>query len=185
STTSGTGIFRNSADTANLSSAPTLAGTIAAGGSTFVFKYRDSTVGTPTIAAADQPSGPDTGLTDATQAETVHANQSPAVPTLSSPDDNAATPDTTPAFSWAAATDPDGDTVTYDIQVDNDSDFSSPLSLSPTSTGLSGTSYTPTTTLTAGTTYFWRVRANDGTTPSPYSNWPGTLRVRRPRTTGA
>ena len=63
-------------------------------------------------------------------------------------------------------TDPDGDPVTYEIQVDNNSDFSSPVSLSPTASGLSTTTYTPTTTLTVGaapgTVYFWRVRANDG-----------------------
>ena len=153
------GTFRNTGDTADVTSV-----TIASGQSTASFRYRDSVVGTPTLTASS------TGLTSVAQQESVVANSAPPVPTLSSPINNAATTDQTPTFSWTSVTDPNGDPVTYEIQVDDSSDFSSPLSLSPTMTGLTGTSYTTTTTLAIGTTYYWRVRATDGATPSAYSS---------------
>ena len=118
--------------------------TIAAASSSANFKYRDSVVGTPTVTAASGT------LTSATQVETITPNTAPPVPTLSGPIDGVATNDTTPTFTWNSVTDPEGDTVTYEIQIDNNSDFSSPVSLSPTATGLGTTTYTPTTTLTAG-----------------------------------
>src|SRR5205823_494376 len=69
-TTSGGGIFRNSADTATITTV-----TIASGSSTASFLYKDTVAGSPTIAADDQspPTGTDTGLTRATQTETVNA----------------------------------------------------------------------------------------------------------------
>src|SRR5205823_9648450 len=67
STTSGlTGVFRNTADTASISSL-----TIASGSSTASFKYRDTTSGTPTLTAAA------TGLTSASQVETVQDTVAP------------------------------------------------------------------------------------------------------------
>ena len=45
--------------------------TIPDGSSSATFRYTDTAAGTPTITAADQPTGPDSGLTDATQLETV------------------------------------------------------------------------------------------------------------------
>ena len=66
STTSGTGVFRNTADTATITSL-----TIASGSSTASFKYRDPTPGTPTITAAA------TGLTSASQVETVQDTAAP------------------------------------------------------------------------------------------------------------
>ena len=141
---------------------------ISGGSSTAVFKYRDSVAGSPTVTVAA------TGLTSGTQVETILPNNAPPVPTLSGPIDGAATNDTTPTFTWNSVTDPDGDPVTYEIQVDDNSNFSSPVSLSPTATGLSTTTYTPTTTLTVGaapgTVYFWRVRATDGAATSNFSS---------------
>jgi Repeat of unknown function (DUF5650)/Invasin, domain 3/Immunoglobulin I-set domain len=61
STTSVVGLFRNTADTATITSV-----TIAAGTSTASFKYKDTIVGTPTLTASA------TGLTSATQHETVN-----------------------------------------------------------------------------------------------------------------
>jgi VCBS repeat-containing protein len=63
SSTAGSGVFRNSADTANITSV-----TIAAGTSTASFRYRDSAGGTPTITAASA------GYTSATQTVTVTAS---------------------------------------------------------------------------------------------------------------
>ena len=96
-------------------------------------------------------------------------NTAPPTPTLLTPVNNAGQSDTTPTFTWSPVVDAEGDAVTYEIQVDNNSDFSSPVVLSPTATALSTATYTPTTTLTAGTTYFWRVRSSDGIVSSAYS----------------
>ena len=59
-----------------------------------------------------------------------------------------------PLFSWYV-TNLDTNSLTYDIQLDDDSDFSS---LVLTLTGLPGFTATSTLTLDPGTTYYWRVR---------------------------
>ena len=96
-------------------------------------------------------------------------NTAPPTPALLTPVNNAGQSDTTPTFTWSPVVDAEGDAVTYEIQVDNNNDFSSPVVLSPTATALARATYTPTTTLTAGTTYFWRVRSSDGIVSSAYS----------------
>jgi len=49
----------------------------------------------------------------------------PSLPTLDQPPDLNITPDSTPYFNWTASTDADGDTITYAIQIDDDSGFGS------------------------------------------------------------
>ena len=72
----------------------------------------------------------------------------PSAPTLSSPANGSNTTDHTPFFDW---NDSSGAT-SYTIQVDNNSNFSSPeVNQSPTSS-----TYTPGSNLTDGT-YWWRV----------------------------
>ena len=99
---------------------------------------------------------------------TVTANQAPPAPAPTSPADLAVTSDTTPDLAWSPVTDPEGDPVTYQVEIDDNSDFSSPLVLSPPATGLSGTSYTPSGALPDGT-YSWHVLASDGLAASAYS----------------
>ncbi|MCK4405050.1 MAG: right-handed parallel beta-helix repeat-containing protein, partial [Hadesarchaea archaeon] len=75
--------------------------------------------------------------------------------TLISPSDGTMTNDNTPTFTWNSLSDPSG--LTYTIQVDNDSDFTSPeVSVS----GLTENTYTPSAL--ADENYSWRVRAVDG-----------------------
>ena len=79
----------------------------------------------------------------------------PPVPALISPEDGLTTFLTTVTFEWGAVTDPSSP-VTYDLQVDDDPDLSSPeVDL----TNLTTTSSSHT--LTVGS-FFWRVRAKDG-----------------------
>jgi len=81
---------------------------------------------------------------------------SPSTPTLSSPSNGAWTNDNTPTLSWNAASDTGcAGLKDYNIQVDDNSDFSSPIVNAYTSS----TSYT-TDTLNDGI-YYWRVRARD------------------------
>jgi hypothetical protein len=81
----------------------------------------------------------------------------PSPPSLSSPADGTITNDNTPTFDWSDVV----DAVEYRLQVDNDSNFSSPeISV------LTGAStYTPTTAL-AEENYSWRVQARDSA-----NNW--------------
>jgi hypothetical protein len=80
----------------------------------------------------------------------------PSAPMLLEPPDGSATNDNTPTFKWGAVSDLSAP-VTYFIQVDNDSDFSSPeINVS----GLPDNTYAPTAALT-DENYSWRVRARD------------------------
>jgi fibronectin type 3 domain-containing protein len=93
----------------------------------------------------------------------------PATPALSSPADASLTTDLTPTFDWS---DVSGAT-SYTIQVDNNSDFSSPeITNSPTVS-----TYTPAVDLAAGT-YYWRVLATNAGGSSSYSaSWSLTVQT--------
>ncbi len=58
-------------------------------------------------------------------------------------------------LEWETATDPEGDTVTYDVILDTDTNPTTVISSDQT-----GTTYGPT--LSNGTTYYWKVVAKDG-----------------------
>jgi hypothetical protein len=75
-------------------------------------------------------------------------------PTLLSPADGASTSDSRPAFDWSDVPD-----AQYVLEVDDDSDFSSPEIHEPYL--LPASSYTPDTGLAAGT-YHWRAKAVAG-----------------------
>jgi predicted phage tail protein len=82
----------------------------------------------------------------------------PEMPTLIYPADGKATTDNVPQLGWSDVTDPSG--VTYQLQIDNNSDYASP---EVNKAGLTIPGYT----LTAGEAlpdglYYWRVRAVDG-----------------------
>jgi hypothetical protein len=70
-------------------------------------------------------------------------------PGLDTPADAAYTKDTTPTFSWTSVTDANY----YNIQVDNNSDFSSPVA------DMNSTSTSSTVPALSDGTYYWRVRA--------------------------
>lgn len=98
------------------------------------------------------------------------------VPTLRQPFDNAKVATTTPVFTFFT-TDPEGDAIEYEIQVDSTSAFSAPSTFnSGAHSGFRNTvspldtspfnnteliSYTPSTSFVNGNTYWWRVRARD------------------------
>jgi len=57
------------------------------------------------------------GVINVTDTQTFRENAKPPVPTLDSPDDDNHTFDRTPEFSWNTATDDDGDSVTYQLNI--------------------------------------------------------------------
>jgi len=81
----------------------------------------------------------------------------PSAPSLVSPTDEALTNDRSPTFDWTDVTDDSG--VTYWLQVDNNSSFSS---REIDQSGLSSSTYTLTWDLWQDGTYYWRVKAEDG-----------------------
>lgn len=83
-------------------------------------------------------------------------NKAPKVFNLLEVADNAIDIELMPSFNWQTATDPDGDTVTYDFIMDTNA--------SPTTTissNQSETQFDVTSDLEANTKYFWRVLARD------------------------
>lgn len=90
----------------------------------------------------------------------------PPTPTLVSPSNGSSAANQTPTFSWNAVT----GATSYNLLVDNNSDFSSPeISVAPTTN-----SYTvPTKALSAGT-YYWKVKVTSAS-GSYSSAWTYTV----------
>ena len=85
----------------------------------------------------------------------------PENPIQESPQNVGISDDNTPTFDWSAF----ADAGSYDLQVDNDCNFSSPVI---NLTGLPVSEYTPASPL-SDNDYFWRVRANVSGAPTPWS----------------
>jgi len=83
-------------------------------------------------------------------------------PTLVSPPDNTVTADNTPTFGWDNAYVADN----YELWVDSDSNFSSPVILKNTTEN----SYTVAELGLADGTYYWRARAYKGENISDFSS---------------
>jgi len=105
-------------------------------------------------------------------------NRPPQAPTLLAPSDGWRTNDQTPSFDWTDVTDPDGDpVVTYDLQVDDNSNFSDP---EIDRSGLTSSGYTPGSNLSEGT-HYWHARSSDGSDPSDWTSaWTVTVDLTPP-----
>lgn len=115
-------------------------------------------------------------------------DDSPDVPTLEKLFDNEKTASTTPFFEFYTS-DPEEDDVDYQIQIDNDADFSSTIINTNSIVNLSDFEnlgspadkspythnetirFTPATSFTNGNTYWWRVRSIDQNGSNEYSEW--------------
>ncbi len=82
-------------------------------------------------------------------------NNAPNAPTLKYPTNNLLCIDNTIDFEWNAATDPDGDNVSYQVQIAKDNQFTDIVQ------SISNTSTTRTISLDKGVAYYWRVSAKD------------------------
>lgn len=78
----------------------------------------------------------------------------PSVPTLQSPASNALVTDYTPTLNWSDST---GDLHHYALQIDDNSDFSSPVL--DVSTAGTASEYTPASDLPSNAKLYWRVRS--------------------------
>ncbi|MEM7817777.1 MAG: hypothetical protein QXL81_03080, partial [Candidatus Aenigmatarchaeota archaeon] len=99
-------------------------------------------------------------------------NTAPSQVILYSPSSGSTTTNRTPTFTWNNATDAEGDTLVYWLQVDDDPNFGSPaINVTGIAEGSPRTSYTAPSELAVDTTYFWRARAYDG---KLYGDWSDT-----------
>ena len=102
----------------------------------------------------------------------------PTIPVLSAPANNSNfAMNSTITFSWNNSTDADGDTITYDLEIYNESDMAAANLVHSNTSIAEGTDPTSINiTLSDFTTidddYYWRVRANDSSTTS--SGWSDT-----------
>lgn len=83
-------------------------------------------------------------------------NEAPAATVLVTPEDTAELISEKPTLTWEAATDPESDTVVYDIYMGASADR-----LSLASENLSDTSYEIETSLEKGADYFWQIKSKD------------------------
>ena len=86
----------------------------------------------------------------------------PGAPTLISPANGSGTTDTTPYFDWSDVT----SALDYEILVDNNADFSSPVI---NQTGLTVSEFTAVSALSNGT-YYWKVRGTNASGAGTYSS---------------
>lgn len=97
----------------------------------------------------------------------VETNKAPSTPTLSAPANNLLCIDNSVVFQWNASTDPENNTITYQIQVAKDNQFTQ---IAHT---LTSTTATQTISLDKGVAYYWRVKATDSKNAS--SNYSSTF----------
>lgn len=140
---------------------------------TYCFRMVESD-GTPLFAYTEYPS--------------LVTNAAPDAPVLLKLFDNEKVADTTPAFEFTAG-DPEGEGVTYQIQVDNDYAFTStvvdansetnstqfenlstPVDKDPFTNGET-IRFNNTTAFSNGTTYYWRVRGKDPDGSNQWGTW--------------
>lgn len=93
-------------------------------------------------------------------------NNAPDKPIITTPSNNLLCIDNIVQFQWQAATDPDGDNVSYQLQIATNNQFTENVQ---NSSNIAGTSYQ--LTLNKGVAYYWRVKTIDSKgLSSDYSN---------------
>lgn len=85
----------------------------------------------------------------------ISENEAPAIPDLVFPANNETCTNFNLEFDWDTVSDPDGDEVSYVIEIATDSNFTTVLFTAVTAETIR------TFTLEKGVTYFWRVKARD------------------------
>jgi len=94
-------------------------------------------------------------------------NKAPSTPTQSAPTNNLLCIDNTVTFQWNASTDPDGDAVSYELQIATGNQFNQNLQTKTSS------SISTSVTLNKGVAYYWRIRAKDS--KNAFSSYSSTF----------
>ena len=101
-------------------------------------------------------------------------NSPPSAPALLTPTAGATNVSRNPTLTWTAATDPDGDALTYKVYLEAYNTWPTTVVAS----GVTGTSYTVSSNLIADYQYYWRVEAvdpsNSATSSTARNFWTGS-----------
>lgn len=118
------------------------------------------------LTSNQSPNSPDIDAMEITY------DRSPSAPSLSSPLQGGTTNAKQPVFAWANSSDLDNDPLTYELQVDNELGFGTPIiSSAGIPSGAGGyTAYQSTSTLLDNGTWYWRVCANDSSIDGNWSS---------------
>lgn len=95
------------------------------------------------------------GSDDPSPTTTPTMNKAPSTPIQSAPTNNQLCIDYVVTFQWNAATDPEGDTITYELQIATDNQFSQNLQTR------NSASTSTLVSLEKGVAYYWRLKAKD------------------------
>jgi parallel beta-helix repeat protein len=94
------------------------------------------------------------------------SNNAPSAPNLLEPENNAYENDTTPLFRWGNSIDPEGDSLRYTLQIDNEASFTTPIY---ERIGITENQHElPAENALSDGVYYWRVGARDMVNPD---NW--------------
>ncbi|MEK6968804.1 MAG: hypothetical protein AABW48_00065, partial [Nanoarchaeota archaeon] len=98
-------------------------------------------------------------------------NQLPPAPVLTYPPNNTITTNRTLAFIWNTSIDPNGDAISYNLEIDDNMAFNN-LEVNETSivaVNQGNVTFPIPTELAVDTLYYWRVKANDSSGYGDYS----------------
>ncbi len=98
----------------------------------------------------------------------IQAADAPSVPVLQYPADGANL-SSIPQFNWTNSTDPNGDLITYILEIDDDAGFGSPEYFNGSITETNNPTEDNSVVLPTDGQYNWRVRASDGGINSSFS----------------
>ncbi len=85
----------------------------------------------------------------------VAVNKAPSTPSQSTPTNNQLCIDNTVQFQWNASTDPEGNSITYELQIATNNQFTENLQTKTSS------STSTAVTFDKGVAYYWRIKAKD------------------------
>ena len=104
-------------------------------------------------------------------------NRAPSVPELQTPIGGAVVATGAPVLTWINATDPEGEAITYDVELYHDDTDGPPDETARVPQAAGGTTTWTPTTIAENTRASWRVRARDGHPNglSPWSAFEGFL----------
>ncbi len=96
------------------------------------------------------------------------AANAPSIPVLQFPVDGANL-SSIPQFNWSNSTDPNGDAISYILEIDNNAAFTSPEYYNGSIVETNDPTEDTSVTLASDGQYFWHVRASDGGLNSSFS----------------
>ena len=104
------------------------------------------------------------------------ANSRPTAPVPVLPANNSSSTNRTLGFTWNTSTDPDGDSISYELVIDDSATFNNPeVNVTSIAPGAGeNITYAISTELAVDKMHYWKVRANDST---GYGNYSGVFNL--------